>query len=255
MRANNIEPLKNSKKTRFAGRVGIEDGDKSALSKPKLVSDFLTQEKERFMRELMELEIDSKLASRILEEGIPAPIISLVIEMISNHKDNLMNKIKNISGAPSIEVDIFKEKVTAPSFVKSLKKGSKVKTRQFKSHLDSTHAFEDLMKKDEAYKIAYKIINYKEGTIVPKAILEREYENEEEQESQYSNRLTVKMPSVVHKRKVFVNTRDEDDATEHFKVLTRDHTPLTLSEKICLHCQNREINTVTLFNHLCLIRP
>ena len=244
MRAHDIEPLKNSKKTRFAGRVGIEDGDRSTMTKPKLTPSFLSQEKDRFMKELMELEIDAKMAARILEEGIPAPIISLVIEIISNQKDKLMNKIKNVSGAPSIEVDIFKEKVAAPSFVKTLKKSSKVKVRQFKSHLDSTHAFEDLMKKDEAYRIAYKILNYKDGTHAYKESIEKEYENEEEQEIQYNNRLSVQMPSAVNKRKIFVNTANEDDVTEHFKVLTRDKTPLTISEKICLYCQNREVNTV-----------
>lgn len=162
MRTNNIEPNKNLRKTRIQEKTQFHGShDVVTFDKPKKIPTFLIKEKEKFIKELIKLEIDKKLISKILEEGIPAPDINLIIEMISYNKSALVNPGKLQNGLPSIEVDMLKEKLAVSSILKNLKKNPKIKVKHYSSY-DKGSEFEKLRPKENTYRITHEILNTKD---------------------------------------------------------------------------------------------
>jgi len=162
MRSNNIEPNKNLRKTRLQEKTQFHGShDIVTFDKPKKIPTFLIKEKEKFIKELTKLEIDRRVISKILEEGIPSPDINLIIEMISYNKSALTNPEKLHNGMPSIEVDMLKEKLAASSLLKNLKKNPKIKVKHYASY-DRGSEFEKLKSKEDTYRITHEILNTKD---------------------------------------------------------------------------------------------
>jgi len=163
MRTNGIEPNKSLRKARLLDKLQVRHTlkDAATFDKPKKVPAFLEWHRESFVNELTKLEINKRFVDKIIDQGIPAPDINLVFEILSHQQNTLANPEKLHFQLPSIEVDIFKENLAVSTVVKNLRNNPKIKVKKFRSPFDQSSEFGKLGPQNEVDNIAHWILNNK----------------------------------------------------------------------------------------------
>jgi len=242
MRDNKIEPNKKFRnKAKFTDKIrGHANAD--LFDKQRKTPIFLERQREKFYQDLSKLEINPKLIEKILEQGIPAPDINLVFEILSHQKNTLANPIKLHNELPSIEVDMLKEKLAVSSVVKNLKKNPHVKVRRYRSPGDNVSDFSVLNRHRKNYSITHQILHNKSPPQTP-----------QQKEEGWLGSFVREKKVLSNTKMMLFETRDPteteraDDPTEQFHELTRYNDPFFVKDNACLHCKIRIINTVRFY--------
>jgi len=248
MRTNGIEPDKTLRKKlveklQVRNPVGV-----GTFDKPKKIPAFLEWHRDSFCQELTKLEINKRLVDRILDQGIPAPDINLVFEILSHQQQTLANPEKLQFQLPSIEVDIFKENLAVSTVVKNLKNNPKIKAKKFRSPFDNSSEFGKLNPHSEVDNIAHWILNNKsprKPTVKLTSETDTGLGNTTRRGELFTARdnLFSSREGVMFDPAAPSEAEIGDDPEEQLNQLTRRQRS-TVQDHYCLNCKIREANTV-----------
>jgi len=156
MQKHNIEPLQVPNKTAQDILLSAKDGRKKTRIVEKKIPAFLEKQKEEFLQRVLSLDFDPDIVRKIVNNGVMAPDVNLVIETMGVLKQQ-SEKMGNESPImPSIEVDIFNKNVLP------IKPKPTVKIKQYrigqKKEIESVRT----KLKEENYKLTQKILEQKD---------------------------------------------------------------------------------------------
>lgn len=222
-------------------------------SKPEshIIPSFLQHTREEFTQKLLKLEIEPHLIEEILNEGISAPDVGLFIELASEKKKS---KSPKAGSKQSIEENAGDEADSRQDIDMDRHASlSKLKTKQIVLNKERNIEAEKSKAKEESYKITQKLLEERDKELMQrksKSLIPTAQANNFLVQAlgiEYVQKNEPKPEGMLKKRKVFAEFQDHN---EHFKALTRDTTPISVDDNICLSCRENLINTVRSFELL-----
>jgi len=225
MQMNGIEPnlnqednvIKNHENIISNLEARIKDGQIT-----KKIPSFLRFLREDFTKKLLKLEMPPDLIQEVLNKGIPAPDVGLFIEMVSQMKAENPQTKNNLDSESSDD-----EKEKKP----------KMKVKKIAIGKERNIEAEKSKAKEHSYKITQELLEQRDKEILQRKVdaLGVELFKKKDEKS------APKPISKIKKRKVFEEYQDHN---EHFHTLTRDITPISVEDNICMKCRENSINTV-----------
>ena len=222
---NGIEPnlnqddnvLKNHENIISNLEARIKDGQIT-----KKIPSFLKFQREEFTKKLLKLEMPPDLVQEVLNKGIPAPDVGLFIETVSQLK------AENPHSKNHLESDSSDDERN---------KKPKMKVKKIAIGKERNIEAEKSKAKEHSYKITQELLEQRDKEILQRKVdaLGMELVKKKDETP------AVKPNRKIKKRKVFEEYQDHN---EHFHTLTRDITPISVEDNICMKCRENSINTV-----------
>jgi len=214
----------------------------------KKIPSFLRYRREEFTKKLIKLEIQPELIQEVLDEGIPAPDVGLFIEMASLKK--MKPTVPTTKTITNMEDSFDEDQKEAAE--EEEKKGKMI-IRQITIGKERNIEAEKSKAKEESYKITQALLEARDKEIMQRKsivlflLFVKEYLVEALGIEFVKKNNDVPPPkgnAKIKKRRVFEEYQDHN---EHFNMLTRDVTPVSVEDNICMKCRENLINTVNIF--------